>query len=339
MKILMIGDLHFGERGNSQKFNEQILTFIEAMCEKYKGKVDKVVQMGDYYHHRNKIQVDTLSYGITAAKKLATTFGKDNVYVLAGNHCLFYLNRLDVSSLAAIDPYVTVVDDLLTLDTNVLLTPWIASDEQWERVVDGSESHDYILGHFEFAAFKMNENYVMEHGRSHKELHRSKRIISGHYHTIQETDNVTYTGTPYPITFSEANQSHGVFILDTETNDLEYDEYETIKVISIPYDQIDTLVDYDSHNTSVRIEFPTDIEDESIISEMVTKVSEMGFEGVKTQYKGKKLSKIMESSVDIVDAEDIDTTIIHSMSQIDVDGIDQDMLVSLYKQAIEVSHE
>lgn len=333
MKILIIGDIHYGEHGNSQKYNQQVNNFMDWVCEKFIDKVDAVVQLGDWYHHRNQVNVSTLGYGIVGAKKLSDTFGKENTFVLSGNHDLYYLDRLDVSSLAAIDAYVTVVDDFLKID-NVLLTPWIANDEMWNELVANSEKFDYILGHFEFNTFKMNEAYEMVSGRSHKELQGVKRIVSGHYHTKQEKDNVVYTGTPYPISFSEANQEHGVFTLDTDTGEIEFIEYTGIKVISIPYDQLALLKDLDVKNTRVRLEFPSDLEDEGVIGEMMEKLSELGFEGSKSQYKGKKLERLLENTVEVNDIEDIDANIVKAIREIDVEGIDKNMLESLYTQSI-----
>lgn len=339
MKILIIGDIHYGEHGNSQKFNNQILDFKRWIVSEFSGKVDAVVQEGDFFDNRNKVDVSTLSYGIQGAKMLQQGFGKENVYVLAGNHDLYYLNRLDVSSLAAIDAYVTVVDEMRSLGSNVLLTPWIASDSHWDTLVDIHKDYEYVIGHFEFSAFKMNENYVMESGRSHKELGYATTIFSGHYHTKQENDNVIYTGTPYPITFSEANQAHGVFTLDTDTGEIEFIEYTGIKVISIPYDQLDRIQDVDVENTRVRLEFPSDLEDESIIGDMLNKLSEMGFEGSKSQYKGKKLEKLLENAVEVIDIEDIDSNIIRAIRDIDVDGINKEMLESLYNKTLEMKNE
>lgn len=338
MKLLLIGDIHYGEHGNSEKYNQQVNNFMDWVCEKFVGTVDKTVQLGDWFHHRNQVNVSTLGYGIAGAKKLANAFGKENTFVLSGNHDLYYLDRLDVSSLAAIEAYVTVIDDFLKID-NVLLTPWIASDEMWSDLVEKSDECDHILGHFEFNTFKMNEHYEMTSGRSHKELGRCKRVISGHYHTKQEKDNVVYTGTPYPISFSEANQPHGVFVLDTETGDLEFFEYDVIKVLSIPYDQIDTIKGLDVGNTRVRLEFPSDLEDEGIIAEMMDHLVELGFEGSKTKYKGKKLERLLENVVEVTDIEDIDSNIIRAIREIDVEGINKEMLESLYNKSLELKNE
>ena len=338
MKLLMIGDLHYGEHGNSQKYNEQVNTFMDWICDTFGTKVEKVIQMGDWYHQRNQVNVSTLGYGIAGAKKLSKAFGKENVHVLSGNHDLYYLDRLDVSSLSAIDAYVTVVDEFVDIG-NVLLTPWIASDGMWESLVAKSRDYDYILGHFEFNTFKMNDAYEMVSGRSHKELYECRRIISGHYHSYQEKDNVTYTGTPYPISFSEANQQHGVFVLDTDTDVVVFYEYDVIKVVSIPYDQIDTIKELDRTNTRVRLEFPSDLEDENIIGELIGKLTEMGFEGSKSKYKGKKLERLLENSVEVTDIEDIDSNIINAITQITCDGINVVVLESVYKKAMEMQNE
>lgn len=337
MKLLLIGDVHYGEHGNSQKYNQQVDVFMDWVCT-FSGKVDEVVQLGDWFDQRNQVNVSTLGYGIVGAKKLADAFGKENVSVLSGNHDLYYLDRLDVSSLAAIEAYVTVIDDFKAID-NVLLTPWIASDSMWNDLVDKSVDYEYVLGHFEFNTFKMNAAYEMTSGRSHKELNALKRIVSGHYHSKQEKDNVVYTGTPYPISFSEANQPHGVFILDTETNELEFYEYDVIKVLSIPYNQIVLLKDLDVKNTRVRLEFPSNLEDESIIGEMMNQLVELGFEGSKTKYKGKKLERLLENTVEVSDIEDIDSNIIRAIRDIDVEGIDKNMLEYLYNKALELKNE
>lgn len=339
MRMLMIGDMHYGEQGNSQHFNNQTNELIDWICDEFGDKVDKVVQMGDWFHHRDRVQVDTLGYAIVGAKKLAETFGKENVYVLAGNHDLYYLDRLDVSSLAAIDPYVTVVDELQPIDSNVLLTPWIASDQMWGDVVEASEKYEYCLGHFEFNGFKMNDAYEMKSGHSHRELHGYTRVISGHYHTYQEKDNVVYLGTPLPITFSEANQEHGVFVLDTETDSLEFFHYDAVKVISIPYDKIDTLKGLDINNTRVRLEFPSDLEDEGVIGEMMTQLGEMGFTGSRSQYKGQKLERLLDNSVEVTDIEDIDANIRRAIEEIDTEGIDTVLLSDIYSEVLELSNE
>lgn len=337
MKVLLIGDLHYGERGNSEKFNQHIDTFLKwAITLAEDNDATTCVQLGDWFHHRNKLQVQTMNYGISGAKTLGDAFGKDNVYVLVGNHDMPYLERLDVSSLACLDSYVTVIDEPTTILGDCLATPWIASGEQWDHIVNESDNHRYLFAHLELNGFMVNDKYEMEHGFSHKELKGYEAVITGHYHSQQIKDNVLYVGTPYPITMNEANEPHGVFILDTETGDLEFFEYEGVTVVSIPYTDLDKIDQYDPQTTSIRVEFPDDLDDESLIEDAKKLLLEKNFEEVKIKYRGAKAKQLIEADVsDVEHVENIDAAVLGFIeNSSEVEGVDKDILKMLYTEAV-----
>lgn len=333
---LFIGDLHFGEKGNSPKYNQQLLTFIDWVIENYDGKVNRIIQLGDYFHNRSKIQIDTLNYGIKGAQKLSEAFGRDKVFVLAGNHDLYYETRLDTSSLAAIAPYITLIDEITDLE-DLVLTPWVVNGEQWDAVVDRARKDTVLCGHFEFNGFKMNDHYVMQHGRSHKALKNYGMVFSGHYHSFQKKDNVVYTGTPLPITMNEANEPHFVFLVDPNgPKDYEKVQYDKVKVISIPYDQLPDIIEtLDPENTSIRIEFPDDLEDESLIEDVRDILNEYNFDDQKIKYRGKRAKELVESDADqISNVENIDESVLYAIdNSAPVVGVDKNELISLYKEA------
>lgn len=346
MKLMIIGDTHFGEKQNDTKFNQNLVEMFEWAMETAKAnKVDKIVHLGDYFHNRNSINVQTINYGVQGAKVLASHYDKENILTILGNHDIYYKDRLDVHSLSIIEPYVTVVDSLTAIDEDgkVLLTPWIIDNEQWDILVDEvvKKKHEFVLGHFEFNGFKMNDYYTMEHGNSHRELKRCKRVFSGHYHSPQTQNNVHYVGTPIPTTMSEANEEHGVHILDTETNELDFYVYDKVKVISIPYTEIELLEELDPENTSVRIEFPDDLEDETIIMEIQEALAERNFDEVKIKYKGNKAKELLESAVDTIEeVENIDLVVKTFIdNSTEVDGIDKSILLKYYNEAIERGEE
>lgn len=337
MKILHIGDLHFGEKGNSESFNEQVLEFLRwAVATAKEQKCDYIIQHGDYFHSRHKIDVSTMNYGISGAEILAE-FGADKVVVLEGNHDLYYLDRLDVSSVAAIRRIVRVVDKPTTLDdSDVFLIPWVANGEMWDLVVDSASTHKYLCAHLELNGFKVNDGYEMEHGFSHIGLRDYTRVITGHYHTMQTKDNITYLGTPYPITMSEANQDHGVYVLDTEEDTLDFVCYDKVKVLSMSLeDYLDQQDEIDPANTSIRIEFDDDLDDESLIDEVRDALNSRGFTEVKIKYTSKKVNDILNSSVDVVEVENIDQSVIMSIRGAKtVAGVNKDKLETLYNQAV-----
>lgn len=336
-KVMCIGDLHFGERGDSHSFNEHILKFLEWSVAEAKSRgVTKVIQLGDWFHHRNKIQVQTLTYGIEGAKILSDAFGKENVFVLEGNHDLFYLDRLDVSSVSALRPFVTIVDSPTTILPRCFATPWVATPDVWGAVIDASATHDYLFAHLELNGFMVNDKYKMEHGQSHKELKDYECVITGHYHSMQIQDNVLYVGTPYPITMNEANEDHGVLFLDLDTDDIEFIKYDGLKVVSLKFDDIEQITTLDPSTTSIRIEFPDDFEDESIIEETKQLLMSRNFEDVKIKYRGQKAKQLLEAHTDDIEfVENIDAAVMGFIDgSVAIEGIDKDMLKGLYSEAL-----
>lgn len=335
---LVIGDCHFGEKGDSEKFNSNVLEFMRWSCKTgKKHNVDKVIQLGDWFHSRNKIQVQTLSYGIEGARILSNEFGRDNVFVIEGNHDLYYLNRLDISSVTALRPYVTIVDKPMKLNDKCFATPWIVDGEMWDTVINASKDNSFLFAHLELNGFMVNDAYEMEHGLSHKELKDYELVLTGHYHSLQTKDNILYVGTPYPITMNEANEDHGVFIFDDETLELEFVKYDAIKVISLKLSEIDKLDTIDPINTSIRIEIPDDIDDETILDDVRSLLAEKNFEEFKIKYKGKKSKQLLEADVTgIENVENIDAAVLSFISSsTEVDGVDKNLLSELYRQAME----
>ncbi|MDA3807324.1 MAG: hypothetical protein PF440_05340 [Thiomicrorhabdus sp.] len=341
MKHIIIGDTHYGEKNDSEKYNNQLNGMIDFSIDyAKKNKITSCIQAGDFFHNRHKINVSSLNYGIEGARKLSEQFGKENFHVLVGNHCIYHKDRLDVNSLKVIEPYATIIEKPTSLG-NILLTPWLLTNEDWDNIVTESKNHDFLIAHLELNGFKMNDHYVMEHGMSHKELKGYDKVITGHYHSYQQQENVYYIGTPVPIGMSEANEDHGFFVLDDETGELEMIVYDKVKVVSINYLDVESLDDLDPENTSVRIEFPDDLDDEELISEIQDHLAEMNFNEVKVKYKGNKAKELLAVEVeDIEEVENIDLVVKNFMSSsIEIEGIDKATLIKYYDQAIEKDEE
>tara|TARA_Y100000593_G_scaffold93898_1_gene190482 strand:+ start:4444 stop:5472 length:1029 start_codon:yes stop_codon:yes gene_type:complete len=332
---LILGDLHFGERGDSEKFNNSILDFLEWSIDiGTEHQVDKVAQLGDWFHSRSKIQVQTLNYGVVGAQMLGQVFGRENVFVLEGNHDLFYLDRLDISSINVLSPYVTVIHEPTSVG-NIMMTPWIVSGEQWDDIVNASRNHEYLFAHLELNGFMVNDRYEMEHGQSHRELRGYKSVLTGHYHSKQEKDNILYVGTPYPITMNEANESHGVFIFDDETGTIEYEEYQGIKVISVEYADLESVLEElgdDVEKTSIRVVF-SDENTEDMVEEVQERLSKMEFDTVRIKFNNTKTREILNADIEVSDTENIDDIVVRVIREsVDVDGIDKTLLETLYSQ-------
>lgn len=349
-KVILIGDTHFGEKGNSLKYNQQLVDFFHWVVDFAESNdITKAVHMGDYYHNRNTINVETINYGIEGAKVLSNYFKPENLYVLTGNHDIYYKDTLEVNSLKIIEPYVTIIDDVSSFRSlkGMVLTPWVCNSVQWEALVEFVQRMDpkFICGHFEFNGFEVSAGHVMDHGLSHKELitKSTQMIYSGHYHSPQKNGKVNYIGTPIATTMSEANEAHGITVLDLDTGEEGFIAYTAVKTVSIAFFQLDDILpSLDPKNTSIRVEFPDDLEDEMLIEEVQTKLAEMQFEEVKIKYTGNKVKELLESVVDaeLESVDNIDTVVINFIrSSADVSGVDKQSLEALYKLAMEKGTE
>ena len=67
-----------------------------------------------------------------------------------------------------------------------------------------------------------------------------ERVLSGHYHTRSERDNVTYVGTPCEMTWQDYNDPKGFHLFDTETRQLLF--FENPYKIFVKLDYHDTDV-------------------------------------------------------------------------------------------------
>lgn len=336
MKICLIGDLHYGEKGNSDKFNQQVNDLLRfAVDESKKRTVEMCIQLGDWHDDRSKLNVATINRSIEGAKILQEGF--DTVYTIVSNHDIYHRDRLDVNSMKLIEPYITVVDQP-TIIENFIMVPWVVSNEMWDEVINLTHESkvDYMFAHLELNGFLVNDMYEMEHGYSPTSLRHLKHVYTGHYHSPQTKDNITYTGTPYPISMNEANGTHGIYFFDTETGDCEFVEYTKVKVLSINYDELDVLDECDPQHTTVRVVFPDNLEDETVITDVQNFLKEKGFDDHKIRYTDKKATAIMESDVgEVEEVENIDGVVINFLkTSKPIDGVDLELLASIYQDAI-----
>lgn len=340
MKYILVGDMHFGAKKNSEDFSGRILDFMDSVVDYAQtNAIDALIQFGDYFDSRNSINVATLNYAIEGAKKWNRYFGKKDLTFILGNHDLYHLHKIDHTSMKVLTPYVHVIDRPVVLDDGIVVAPWIVDQAMWDRVIELSNENRVLMSHLELNGFMVNDHYLMEHGYSHTELKNYDLVLTGHYHSQQKKDNVQYIGTPYPISMNEANESHGFWVFDSETLELEFIEYTGIRAISVSYkDIIEDKVDLSNPDgTSIRIEFPDDLDDETMIEEVRSSLEEKGFQDIKVKYRGNKAKEILEEDVEeISNVENIDQLVISYLDKSsDVEGVDKDKLKTLYKKAMD----
>ena len=230
MKIAILGDTHFGMRGDSLPFHDHYRKFYEETFFPYleKNSIDTVFQLGDLFDRRKYINFNTL--------KLSREYFFDQLairgltfHTLLGNHDVFFKNTLEVNSTELllgdyknIHPYsnpVTLNFDGLDVD----IVPWICDENEQQifEFIKASKS-SVCFGHFEIAGFEMDRGNVCFDGMDRSILNRYDIVLSGHFHHMSTDGSITYVGTPGEMTWADYSGKRGFHIFDTETREMEF---------------------------------------------------------------------------------------------------------------------
>lgn len=263
-KVAIFSDLHLGIHQNSKLWHKIADEWSDWFISELKSKnITKILFLGDYFHSRSDISVNTLH----VASNITDKFKDFELKMLVGNHCSFYKDKAEVHSLSVFKGYpnIEIVDKPKMFhfgDKDVFFAPW------------GTELHeitncDVLMGHFEIETFKYNPHRVCEKGLSPSELSKKASLIfSGHFHLRSEREyknsKIIYVGNPFEMYFDDVEGSKGYYILDFDT--LKYEFFEN--TVS-PRHKIIKLSEYDDSketikNNIVRVVVDKKLEDQDL---------------------------------------------------------------------------
>jgi DNA repair exonuclease SbcCD nuclease subunit len=254
MKICILGDTHFGSRGDSLDFHKYFEKFYDEVFFPYliENGIKVVFQMGDLFDRRKFINFNSLYL----SRKYFFNKLRDQkiqLYTLVGNHDVAFKNTLEVNSPSLLlNEYenIFLADEFCTEDfdgTKIDIVPWICDDNQDDIFTRMKQSPAQIcFGHFEIAGFEMDKGNVCEQGLDRKSLDKYDVVLSGHFHHKSTSKNITYVGTPYEMTWSDYNDPKGFHIFDTDTREMDFIKNPFTMFNKILYD--DSKTDFEHWN-------------------------------------------------------------------------------------------
>ena len=248
-KVACFTDIHFGMKGNSRVHNDDCEAFIYWFIEQAKANgCETCIFLGDWHHHRSATNVSTMNYTVSNMERLGAAFEK--VYVIMGNHDLYYREKREINSMEYIRniPNIHLVNEWLVED-DVAIIPWIVEDE-WKKIEQMKQK--YVFGHFELPYFKMNAMVEMPDVGGIKTDHFGNcgMVFSGHFHKRQQIKNVTYMGNAFPHNYADAwDDDRGMMILEyggqpKYINWPDMPRYVTIKISQLLEDPEKILMNY-----------------------------------------------------------------------------------------------
>lgn len=158
-RALIFSDLHIGLKSDSiSRLNivKTVVNHIEQNIKKF--NIDTIFFLGDLFHTRSSLNVNTINEAITIVNNLAKLV-KD-FYLIVGNHDIYYKNDTTVNSIKIFNevPHVKVISAPTAINYNgkdILLVPWMHDLSKYEN-----ESFDILMGHFDIPSNYIIKSYI-----------------------------------------------------------------------------------------------------------------------------------------------------------------------------------
>lgn len=193
-----ISDIHF---------NINILSIASTALQAALSKAEQLdvplVIAGDLNDTKAIIRAEVANKIISILEDAAV-----EIIILEGNHDKIN-EKSSEHGLNYLRPYATIVDSTRSV-SRLNFVPYQSSNKEFLKQID---RHDgIVICHQGFLGAYMGD-YIQDKSSVSPEAVKNVRIISGHYHRHQTLGTVTYIGSPYTITFGEANDGPKGFIV------------------------------------------------------------------------------------------------------------------------------
>ena len=229
MKLAVLNDTHCGVRNSSDiflKYQEKFFTeiFFPYMKE---NNITQILHLGDFYDHRKFVNFKALNdnrkYFLEPMRDMGITMD-----IIPGNHDVYYKNTNNLCSLKELLGYFTSNVNILMEPTvmdydglKIGCLPWLNAENSEKNLAWLEQVKcDWIGAHLELSGFDMMRGISSPHGMSADLFKRFEMVMSGHFHTKSNKDNIFYLGSQMEFTWADAGDPKHFHVIDTETREL-----------------------------------------------------------------------------------------------------------------------
>lgn len=230
MKVAITGDLQFAEQaklsyltdeGITSRLSDQVQCFLWVVDTAVEQECEGLIALGDIFDPRRSIPVPVLDRTCRAfayaAEKLLW------VAAVAGNHDV-YGRTPEINSLQTLLGNAEVWDEPGT-DGPFAFVPWLDDPDDYREAIGTvarTTEARYLCSHALIAGAVPGDV-----GKAKKDLRpqRWKRIFLGDVHgPLDFSPNIQYAGAPMQHHFGDADGARGFWVLDTDTDGIEFFE-------------------------------------------------------------------------------------------------------------------
>lgn len=255
MLLAILNDTHCGIRNSSEIFLDNAEKFYKEIFFPYckENNIKQIVHLGDYYDHRKFVNFKALHRNRKHFLEPLRENGM-SMDIILGNHDVYHKNTNELNSLKELlGHFMNEVN--LVLEPKVMeygslrmgLLPWITRDnhDQSMNFIKGCKA-DFLGSHLELNGFDLMRGVKNTHGMDHKIFSRFEKVLSGHFHTKSEKDNIFYLGSQMEFFWSDAQDPKYFHVLDTETREMIAIRNPHVLFEKIVYD--DSVTDYNNYS-------------------------------------------------------------------------------------------
>ncbi len=224
MRVAITADWHYDDypnlvsamKGSVSSRVDDISKVVEWIAEtSYKGKVDKLVILGDIFHKRDLISVPVFNRVVKNLRDLEFDF----IDIIVGNHDQTTKGSITNSLLALeFEGGITTIHDLISSDGNNLYLPYQESyPALWS---DRTPKNTIIYGHCGITGSRMTGFENAKNAEITPEELQLDKIAGGffgHYHIHQQiAKRAWYVGAPLQHSFRDVGNKCGFMIVEIE---------------------------------------------------------------------------------------------------------------------------
>lgn len=236
--VLLFSDIHVhAHKRNIERLYDclNVLNWVFETAQK--NNIENIIFGGDLFHDRQKIDIYTYQKTYEVLKKWLGT-NKFNLYLLLGNHDLWFNEKTSISSVIPFSdlPNIKIISDVVRLkidghswDFIPFTHDPIASIKKLSSL-DGNKQ--FAIGHVAIDGAKLHTHVVSDVAIEHDGdmvvvksdiFNGYKQVFLGHYHAAQFLNKfVQYIGSPLQLSFGESFQNKHIIIFDQDKIDCTY---------------------------------------------------------------------------------------------------------------------
>lgn len=354
-KALIFTDIHLHQHKKSSERLQDCLNALEwVFSMAVKHSVDNILFLGDLFHDRQKIDALTYIRTFQIFEEFCKNHPEINIYLLLGNHDLWFYQKTDVSSVMPLRAFqnIHIVDSPCTLaiagknkNYPISFLPYTHDPISDINSIKNDSDFKILLGHIAVDGAILNSMHsthaevAIEHDGEMVKCGVGmfdgwNQVFLGHYHAEQQlTPNVEYVGSPLELSFGEAFQEKHIIIYDLETHQKEYlvNNFSP-KHLIIPEKDLDKY-EYELKGNFVRL-IVEDIAHSNLIN-LKNSISQLNPTTLEITSKPKiiKETAMMEDAKSILFKEDemLDRYIREMSESNMLNGLDPDVLLKIGK--------